>query len=201
MHAYDTQKGKCVSITSGEIHVTRENCVIISTVLGSCVSACLFDPVTGIAGMNHFMLSNHRYTNKMPLCLTEAGRYGVFAMEILINEMLKQGALRKNLVAKAFGGGSIMRTGERNDNFFCVGDVNAKFILEFLDTERIHLAAHDLGGDTGRVVHFNTRTYAASVKKIQQTDSHEVVSKEWSLWKSQVEAHLYEKNRIDLWRA
>jgi len=195
----DVKEGKQVRITSGEIHVTSEERVIISTVLGSCVSACLYDPVSGIAGMNHFMLSNHRYSKKMPLCLTEAGRYGIYAMELLINEMLKQGAQRNRIVAKAFGGGSVIKPSGQCDNFLCVGEVNAKFIVEFLDTERIKLAAHDLGGDTGRIVHFHTRSFKASVKKIVPSACDEVAKREWHIWKRHVADQQHEQTRIDIW--
>jgi len=82
--------------------------------------------------MNHFLLSNRRYAKNLPVCLSEAGRYGIHAMELLINEMLQKGAKRGNLRAKAFGGGTMHGVSTTQDNFFCVGEVNVRFIREFL---------------------------------------------------------------------
>lgn len=110
-----------VTIHPGEFYVTRKH-LIISTLLGSCVAACLYDPVNKVAGMNHFMLSNKRYSRDMPTCITEAGRYGVNAMELLINKMLNTGAEKKHLRAKAFGGGSLLPLkSQPKSNFLCAG--------------------------------------------------------------------------------
>lgn len=83
---------------------------VLHTLLGSCVSACLWDPVARIAGMNHFLLAAPRYPAQMPLVISDAGRYGISSMEVLINEMLKQGAVKSRLKAKAFGGASVLQT-------------------------------------------------------------------------------------------
>ena len=85
-----------ITVKPGEYYVSKED-VVISTLLGSCVSACLYDPVKRIVGMNHFLLSNKRYARRMPYYETEAGRYGVHSMEMLINEMMKMGARREHL--------------------------------------------------------------------------------------------------------
>jgi chemotaxis protein CheD len=86
--------------------------VLITTLLGSCVSACLYDPYNKIVGMNHFLLSSRRYSREMPVCITEAGRYGIHSMELLMNEMWNQGAKRGNLKAKAFGGSTMMKNAD-----------------------------------------------------------------------------------------
>lgn len=89
--------------------------------------------------MRSVLLSNRRYSRDLPIHQSEAGRYGINAMELLINDMTKAGANRLNLKAKAFGGGSIMQSSQEVGNFSCVGEVNCKFIREFLENERIPL--------------------------------------------------------------
>jgi len=175
-----------VNLKPGEHYVSCGN-VIISTLLGSCVSACLYDPVRKIIGMNHFLLSNRRYSYNMPYYITEAGRYGIHAMEILINDMLAQGAMRGNLVAKAFGGASLLQRSNEIGNFFCVGEVNIRFIKAFLQMEGIPLITADLGGDRGRVVHFHHDDFAVYVRKIQRTGNHKLGLKEKQYWLKSIE--------------
>ena len=163
-----------IQIAPGEYHVARQD-IIISTVLGSCVSACLFDPVAKIIGMNHFLLSNDRYSKDMPMCATEAGRYGVHAMELLINEMVNTGAQRRNLRAKAFGGGDVLFVNGGNRAILSVGRVNCRFIKEFLERESIPLVAADLGGDMGRVIHFSSQDFSVYTRKIEKMANKELV--------------------------
>ena len=131
---------KRVSLNPGEFHASTEP-VTISTLLGSCIAACLYDPVNRVIGMNHFLLSNRRYSRELPNTLSEAGRYGIYAMELLINDMMHRGAKRKNLRAKAFGGATIFSQSREVGNFYCVSEVNVRFIREFLENERIPLVA------------------------------------------------------------
>ncbi|MBA4372796.1 MAG: chemotaxis protein CheD [Thermodesulfovibrio sp.] len=175
-----------ISIKPGEFYVSGEE-VIITTLLGSCVAACLYDPVMRIAGMNHFLLGNRRYSKDMPIAITEAGRYGIYAMELLINEMMKLGAQKYNLRAKVFGGGSVIQTPADTDNFFCVGDVNRKFILEFLRNEGLPLVASDLGGDRGRVIYFCADDYSVYVRKIRKTVNYKLVQREKTFWQKSIE--------------
>jgi chemotaxis protein CheD len=119
-------------IQQGE-HFATKTPTLLSTLLGSCVAACLYDPESGVAGMNHFLLANRRYARNMPMSVTDAGRYGVHAMELLINDLMRLGADRRRLKAKAFGGGAVLKD-VAEDNFLCVGDINARFIREFLVT-------------------------------------------------------------------
>lgn len=128
---------------------------ILSTLLGSCVAACLYDREREIAGMNHFLLAGTRYARTMPMSVTDAGRYGINAMELLINDMLKQGAERSRLRAKVFGG-SVFMPHAADRRFLCIGEVNQRFIREFLAVEGIPVDAEDLGGERGRVIHFHT---------------------------------------------
>jgi chemotaxis protein CheD len=176
---------KRVVIHPGDHYVAKEP-LIISTLLGSCVAACLFDPGSGVAGMNHFLLANRRYARNIPMNVTDAGRYGVHAMELLINDMMRLGADRRRLKAKAFGGGAVLKD-VSNDNFLCVGDVNVRFIREFLQTEGIQLVAEDLGGTQGRVIRFRTDTYAVYRKYIVATETIQIEKQELGYWKSTIQ--------------
>jgi chemotaxis protein CheD len=176
-----------VKIKAGECYVTNQD-VMVTTLLGSCVSACLYDPDNKIIGMNHFLLSNKRYAKNMPYYVTEAGRYGIHAMEMLINAMMKLGARRENIRAKAFGGSSLLQSPERYDNFFCVGEVNSRFIYDFLTTEKIPLVISDLGGNRGRVIYFCSDDFSVYVRKIKKTINRELAQKEKRFWQKSIES-------------
>lgn len=150
--------------------------VTISTLLGSCVSACLYDPVNKVIGMNHFMLSHQRYSRDIPMAQTEAGRYGVHAMELLINKMLKLGAEKRLFKAKAFGGSTIMGSDSDTSIFNCVGEVNSRFIREFLAFEEIPLLAENLGGKAGRVIHFSYGDFAVYMRLIKSVNKSKCLS-------------------------
>ena len=130
--------------------------------------------------------------------MTEAGRYGIQSMELLINEMLQLGAKRKNLKAKAFGGASMWDKG-RGDNFFCVGNVNSRFIQEFLGNEGIPLVTADLEGDRGRVIYFSFGDFAVHVRKIQKTIGSNVVKRERKFWKSSIKAQKRQEIKPEIW--
>lgn len=171
----------------------------MSTLLGSCVAACLYDPENGVAGMNHFMLSNRRYAREMPFSITEAGRYGIHAMELLINALMRHGARRANLRAKAFGGASIFTNRDVVGNFSCVGSVNCRFIREFLDNEGIPLVASDLGGERGRVIYFDSGDYSVYVRRMSGRRNVVVAERDRSLWQQSVDEHDRETAGVDLW--
>ena len=116
----------------GEYYVTGRDMVLV-TVLGSCVTACIRDSGTGIGGMNHFMLPDSNADEDSPL--STSARYGTYAMEILINHITKLGAQRALLEAKVFGGGNVL-PGMTAAN---VGQRNADFVLDFLATEKIRV--------------------------------------------------------------
>lgn len=144
-------------IIAGEYSASREPAEI-STVLGSCVAACLFDPVSGVGGMTHFLLPSHALDS------TVSARYGVHAMELLINEIMKLGGDRRRLQAKVFGGANVL--GSRN-SLLDVGKQNSEFVRRFLATENIPIVAERLGGTNALRVHFMTGTGRAMVKVIQ----------------------------------
>ncbi len=193
---------KRVVIHPGEHHVCKSE-KMISTLLGSCVAACLYDPVMRVIGMNHFLLANKRYAREKPQVLdSEAGRYGMYAMELLINNMLKVGAQRWNLRAKVFGGGNVLPGVEGGgDSFFAVGDVNSRFILEYLRNENIPVVAQGLGGNHGRVIHFVSTDYSVFVKRIAKSRTLAVEKQEKQYWRKSIKEHEEEEARpaVQFW--
>jgi chemotaxis protein CheD len=197
MRLQNLANGKRMTILPGEYYVTNEE-VVISTLLGSCVSACLYDPYNKIIGMNHFLLSNKVYARDMPMCVTEAGRYGIHSMELMINEMWNRGAKRGNLKAKAFGGATVLKARDPStSNFFAVGEVNCRFIKEFLEGEKIPLVSSDLGGTVGRVIHFSSEDFSVYVKKMARTSK--LVKREEHYWKKTLSKQENTKTQVDLW--
>jgi chemotaxis protein CheD len=160
-----------VKILPGEYFVTNGDKMIV-TVLGSCVAVCLRDKTNGIGGMNHFLLPNDG-SNETGL-LTESARYGVYAMELLINHLLKMGATRARMEAKVFGGGNVLRGLKVNN----VGQRNAEFVLDYLQTERIPVVAKDLLDDYPRKVYFFPDTGKVLVKKIKSLHNTTIVDRE-----------------------
>jgi len=185
-------------IDPGEFYVTREK-EVISTLLGSCVAACLYDPVNKVIGMNHFLLAYRHHGHNIPLIETEEGRYGMYAMELLINEMMKKGASKLNLKAKCFGGGNVLRLREDKSNRETVGDVNVEFIKAFLKQERIPVMGACLGGDHGRNVHFVADDFSVYVKKIGIEQEKKLEKEERRYWKKSVDEHEHVKNQVDFW--
>jgi chemotaxis protein CheD len=158
-------------ILPGEYYYTGKNMLIV-TVLGSCVSACIRDRVTGLGGMNHFMLPDGGGDAGSPV--SASMRYGTFAMEVLINDLLKAGARREHLEAKVFGGGAVLR----GFTAINVGERNAAFVMQFLKTERIPVLAEDLNDIHPRKVYFFPRTGKVLVKKLMQTRNDTLAQRE-----------------------
>ncbi|MDN4038457.1 chemoreceptor glutamine deamidase CheD [Massilia sp. YIM B02443] len=158
-------------ILPGEYYYTARD-MLISTVLGSCVSACIRDRVTGLGGMNHFMLPDGAEASSSPV--SASMRYGSFAMEVLINDLLKAGARREHLEAKVFGGGAVLR----GFTAMNVGERNAAFVMQFLKTERIPVLAQDLNDVYPRKVYFFPRTGKVLVKKLMQTQNDTLAQRE-----------------------
>jgi chemotaxis protein CheD len=187
-----------VTIDPGEYYSTNRPGVI-STLLGSCVAACLYDPKKQLIGMNHFMLSNVRYSRDMPIHISEAGRYGIHAMELLINDMMAKGTNRKMLRAKVFGGATLSYRETEHSNFMCVGQVNSKFIREFLTSEGIPIDAEDLGGSFGRVIHFSNGDFAVHRRKISPGISKKLALRDRDCWQQAIERQQQALPSIDLW--
>jgi chemotaxis protein CheD len=161
---------EAVKILPGQYHAARQGA--ITTVLGSCVSTCLWDPVERIGGMNHFMLPGDSASPGSPWA--ESARFGVYAMEVLINQMLRMGADRRRLVAKVFGGAQLLAGFDRLD----VGAKNSEFVLEFLRVEGIRVAARDLLDVCPRKVHFFVDSGKVQVKRLNLTPSDPLQKRE-----------------------
>ncbi|EMH3287382.1 TPA: chemoreceptor glutamine deamidase CheD, partial [Burkholderia multivorans] len=149
-----------VKLLPNEFYTTADD-MVLTTVLGSCVAACLHDPFAGIGGMNHFMLPDDGADAGAPA--SESMRYGAYAMEVLINELIKAGARRDRFEAKVFGGAAVL-AGMTTIN---IGDRNADFVRRYLALERIRITAEDLQGVHPRKVAFMPHTGRAMVKKLR----------------------------------
>ena len=159
-------------ISPGEYYFTDKDMVIV-TVLGSCVSACIRDKMTGVGGMNHFMLPDGGKADK-DNPISESMRYGTYAMEVLINQLLKNGARRENLEAKIFGGGNVLRSFTTMN----VGDRNADFVRNYLKEERIKVTGEDLNDIYPRKVYFFPKTGRVLVKKLKQLNNYTLMKRE-----------------------
>jgi chemotaxis protein CheD len=154
---FDKQfKVEAAKILPGQYHATSDDVVIV-TVLGSCVSACLWDPVRRIGGMNHFMLPGAAGG-----AAVASANLGLYAMEVLINRMLKLGAERRRIVAKVFGGASVLEGMDALN----VGTQNGTFVLEFLAEEGIPVVAQDLYDVCPRKVYFFAASGKVMVKRL-----------------------------------
>ncbi|MET0028095.1 MAG: chemotaxis protein CheD [Candidatus Thiodiazotropha sp.] len=154
--------------------------------------------------MNHFLLANNRYARELPVIVSEVGRYGIHAMELLINEMLKKGANKSRLKAKVFGGGNVLYNLFQERSLYPIGDINNRFIVEFLKNERIPLIASDLGGNQGRVINFVGTDYSVYVKRIKQKDSEKqlvVAEKKFFVNQLEEQSRLLEKpsEKMTIW--
>ena len=163
---------EAAKISPGEYYYTDKNMLIV-TVLGSCVSACIRDKVSGIGGMNHFMLPDGAKSDK-DNPVSESMRYGTYAMEVLINQLLRNGARRENLEAKIFGGGNVLRSFTTNN----VGDRNAAFVKKYLKDEGIKVTGEDLLDIYPRKVYFFPKTGKVLVKKLKQLNNYTLVKRE-----------------------
>lgn len=160
---------EAVKVLPGEYYVTATEMVLV-TVLGSCVSACVRDREKGVGGMNHFMLADGG-SREM---LSASARYGTYAMEILINHLLKMGARKSSLEAKVFGGGRVMASLTSSQ----VGENNASFVLDFLATEGIPVAAKDLLDVYPRKIYYFPSSGRVLVKKLVRMHNDTVMRRE-----------------------
>lgn len=162
---YDAHfKNDAVKILPGEYFVHDEDMLIMTT-LGSCIAACIWDRNARVGGMNHFML---------PEGNGESGRYGSYAMELLINELLKKGASRLTLEAKVFGGGQVI-SGMNSMN---VGERNTQFVMDYLKTERITVVSKDVLDVYPRKVCFLPASGKAMVKRLAPTNTEALVAQD-----------------------
>ena len=160
-------KSDAVKVLPGEYFVHDEDLLIMTT-LGSCIAACLWDRERRIGGMNHFMLPDTGGG------AADSGRYGSFAMELLINEMMKRGASRGSLEAKVFGGGAVI-SGMNSIN---VGERNTEFVLNFLATERIPVVSKDVLDIYPRKVCYLPASGKAMVKRLAPTNAEALIAQD-----------------------
>lgn len=154
-----------VKVLPGEYFVTDEDLLIV-TVLGSCIAACLWDGRAQVGGMNHFMLPEGGGEG--------GGRYGSYAMELLINEMMKKGARRESMQAKIFGGGQVMHSFTAMN----VGERNTQFVLDYLHTERIPVVSQDVLDIYPRKVCYFPKTGKAMVKRLAHAHPESLAAEE-----------------------
>jgi chemotaxis protein CheD len=157
-------------ILPGEYYVSSRP-MIIYTVLGSCVSACVRDPQLGIGGMNHFMLPETHEALDNPL--SQSARYGAFAMEVLVNEILARGGLRERLEVKLFGGGNMF-----GQTRLDIGKANIEFAKRYLLQEGLRLVSQDVGEMYPRKVLFFAATGRVLLKKITGLKNDTIAARE-----------------------
>lgn len=153
-----------ITLMPGEFHAGRGE-TGFTTLLGSCVAACIWDKESGIGGMNHFLLPDSGDIDPTHSGWAKAARYGDHAMELLINKLITLGGRRENLCAKLFGGGSVLA-----GSTSLIGERNAEFAKRYLEIEEIRLVAQDLGGQLARQTYFFPANGEAFVRRIKGTD-------------------------------
>ncbi len=156
---------KRINIIQGEYKVSEDPDVVLTTILGSCVAACIRDPIAGVGGMNHFLLPG---SVEALAAGGDSTRYGVHLMELLINGLLKKGARKDRMEAKIFGGGKTIASSSN------VGAQNAAFATQFLRDEGIQVVGSSTGGDHGRKLEYwpisgRARQYALTGAETQRT--------------------------------
>lgn len=155
-----------MQVTQGDSYVSSDAGEVLTTILGSCIAACISDPQAGVGGMNHFLLAHGRGSDQ------DATRYGVNAMEVLINGLLKRGAVRQRLVAKLFGGANVI------SGLSDVGASNAAFAEKFLADEGIALIGGDLRGTSARRIQFWPLSGRARQQAVASADTRRLAERE-----------------------
>jgi len=169
-------EAKVTKINQGDCYVTSNGDEILSTVLGSCVSACIRDPSVGISGMNHFMLPESDTGSWGGRINTENSfsmRYGNFAMEQLINQILSLGGRRERLEIKVFGGGNVTAHG------FGIGHKNANFVEQYLKVEGLQISASNLRGKYPRMIRYAAGSGAVFVKLLSKSHGSSIQHSEY----------------------
>jgi chemotaxis protein CheD len=148
---------RVVHVVQGEHAVVCEPGIVLTTILGSCVATCLWDPIAGVGGMNHFLLPGDESGD------SDSMKYGVNAMELLVNGLLQNGALRSRIQAKLFGGAHVIQ------NLSDIGAKNGQFAHRFLQLENIPCVGQSLGGDRARRIRFWPQTGRAAQMLLEAT--------------------------------
>ncbi len=164
--------------------------IVIHTLLGSCVAVCLFDPVARIGGMNHIFLPGKTDLKDLNM----ASRYGVNAMELLINRIMDLGGRRNRLSAKVFGGAHMLSPISEENG---VGRKNAEFVRDFLHIEKIRFINGDLGGNDARKIYFHTDTGEVLLSRVKKTMQKDITRKEKELLRK-VEKDMKQPGKVDM---
>jgi chemotaxis protein CheD len=168
---YDAHfRNDAVKVLPGEFFVHHED-ILVMTTLGSCIAACLWDREKRVGGMNHFLLPEG---GGLAGGMSDSGRYGSFAMDLLIGELVKRGATRSTLEAKVFGGGAVV-SGMNSIN---VGERNTRFVLDYLRTERITVVSKDVMDIYPRKVCFLPASGKAMVKRLASANTEALAAQE-----------------------
>jgi chemotaxis protein CheD len=167
---YDAHfRNDAVKVLPGEFFVADEDLLVLTT-LGSCIAACLWDREKRVGGMNHFLLPDTGSGGSG----ADSGRYGSFAMDLLIGEMVKRGATRSTMEAKVFGGGAVIS----GMNTINVGERNTAFVLDYLRTERITVVSKDVLDIYPRKVCFLPASGKAMVKRLASANTEALAAQE-----------------------
>lgn len=166
-------KRPMIVIQPGEYYVTNKD-EIIATVLGSCISVCLKDEKNGVGGMNHFMLPGD--FSQEDVFTSQSARYGMYAMELILGDLIKLGGDRQQLTAKVFGGGHVLDSGGQSQTN--VPEANIKFVKAFLSMEGIKVLKSDVGGIYGRKVLYLPKSGKVFVKKLKPEAAPDLVAME-----------------------
>ncbi len=161
---------EAVKVLPGEYYVTRQDKLIV-TVLGSCVSACIYDRVAGLGGINHFMLP---LDSQEQTLVDPSVRYGSHALEVLLNHLYKLGARKDQLEAKVFGGGDVLAAAGSQ----VIGERNAEFLLSYLEAENIPVASQSLLGPWPQKVYFFPASGRVLVKKLKRLNNTTIFDRE-----------------------
>jgi chemotaxis protein CheD len=172
-HWNPTRQSHVAHILPGQFYVSKEP-ILITTIVGSCVTVCIFDKKRKIGGMNHFMLpiNNDPEKNNIPTRHQEAARYGNIAMHSLLHSIIKHGGKKENLELKVFGGGKILNTMPD------IGLQNINFILEYIQTDGLNLVNQDVGGMLPRRIIFSPLSGRAQVRKLRGHHDQRIATRE-----------------------
>ncbi|SFB84808.1 chemotaxis protein CheD [Marinospirillum celere] len=161
---------QAVKLLPGEYYVTGQDKLLV-TVLGSCVAACIHDPVKGIGGINHFMLPVDGREEEL---INSSIRYGSHALEVLLNQLYKLGAQKESLQAKVFGGGDVLMAPESHQ----IGERNAEFLLDYLNAEQIPVVSKSLLGPWPQKIYFFPASGRVLVKKLKRLNNKTIFERE-----------------------
>ena len=177
-----------VKLFTGDCYVTQNPRELLITILGSCVAVCMRDPVARVGGMNHILLPG---TGSVDDIQGNPTRYGAFAMEQLINGLLKMGAVKQRLECKLFGGGNVLR------NSSLIGENNIHFVRHYLHNEGLLIHAEDTGGEYPRRIHYFPDTGRVRMRRLKREDDMLITQRE-SQFVTQIDQPVSTSDNIEL---